>query len=192
MPRTTLVAGTPITASWANANVRDQVVTPFASAAARASAVTSPLEGMVTYLTDVDRLEVYNGAAWIAVTPGVGEVLTAQTSSSTTYANLGTVGPAVTINTGTKALVTLTALVHNTSADFANMSVEVSGATTLTANDQFAMSHFSSPANITASQSAVVYLASLTAGANTFTAKYRVGSGTGSWTNRRLIVQAIP
>lgn len=64
MPYSTLVSGTTITASWANANVRDQVITPFASAAARASAITSPVEGMATYQTDTDTLDLYDGAAW--------------------------------------------------------------------------------------------------------------------------------
>lgn len=67
MPRTTLVAGTTITASWANANVRDQVVTPFASAAARTSAIASPAEGMVSYQSDTDRFDYYSGAAWECV-----------------------------------------------------------------------------------------------------------------------------
>lgn len=64
MAYTTVVAGTTITASWANANVRDQVVTPFASSAARASAITAPVEGMVTYLADSDMLYTYDGSAW--------------------------------------------------------------------------------------------------------------------------------
>lgn len=64
MPYTTLVPGTTVTASWANASVRDQVVTPFASTAARTSAITSAIEGMVTYQTDTDRLEIYDGSAW--------------------------------------------------------------------------------------------------------------------------------
>ena len=46
MPYTTLVPGTVITASWANANVRDQVLTPFASAATRDATITSPVTGM--------------------------------------------------------------------------------------------------------------------------------------------------
>lgn len=49
MPYTTLVSGTTITAAWANANVRDQTVTPFASWAARDSAISSPVAGMVVY-----------------------------------------------------------------------------------------------------------------------------------------------
>jgi hypothetical protein len=65
MPYSTLVAGTTITASWANANVRDQVVSPFATTAARDSAITSPVNGMVANITDDDVLTTYNGSAWV-------------------------------------------------------------------------------------------------------------------------------
>lgn len=64
MPYTTVVAGTTITAAWGNANVRDQVVTPFASAAARTSAILSPVSGMLTARTDVGIMEAYDGSAW--------------------------------------------------------------------------------------------------------------------------------
>jgi hypothetical protein len=69
MPYTTIVTGTTITTSWANANVRDQGVTPFANTAARAAAITAPIEGMVTHLNDVNTLGVYSGAAWSTVGP---------------------------------------------------------------------------------------------------------------------------
>src|SRR5690349_19604170 len=65
MPYTTLVAGTTITASWANANVRDQVVTPFANSAARTSAISSPVAGMISYLTGTKQIEPYDGSAWV-------------------------------------------------------------------------------------------------------------------------------
>lgn len=67
MPYTTNVAGTTITAAWGNANVRDQVVTPFASAAARTSAITSPVEGMLSYRSDNKVFEGYDGTGWIRV-----------------------------------------------------------------------------------------------------------------------------
>lgn len=66
MPYTTNVAGTAITAAWGNANVRDQVVTPFANSAARTSAITAPVDGMLSTLTDTGVLDQYNGA-WVTV-----------------------------------------------------------------------------------------------------------------------------
>ncbi len=72
MAYTTLVAGTTITAAWANASVRDQSVSPFASAAARSSAISSPVEGMVSHLNDTNCLGVYSGAAWSSIGPAHG------------------------------------------------------------------------------------------------------------------------
>jgi hypothetical protein len=65
MAYTTIVSGTNITSSWANASVRDQVVSPFGSTAARAAAITGPLAGMVSTLTTnaaTEGVEVYNSA----------------------------------------------------------------------------------------------------------------------------------
>lgn len=85
MGYSTVVAGTTITASWANANVRDQVVTPFATTSARDSAIASPVEGMVCTITNTDYLEVYHGA-WIDIGP-----LTAWASWSPTLTQSGSV-----------------------------------------------------------------------------------------------------
>jgi len=65
MAYTTIVSGTNITSSWANASVRDQVVSPFVTSAARTAAITSPIAGMVSSLTTYDKtegLEFYNSA----------------------------------------------------------------------------------------------------------------------------------
>lgn len=72
MAYTTLVAGGAITASWANTNVRDQSVTPFADSATRDAAITSPVEGMWSYLQDVDSFCGYTGSAWATVGPLTG------------------------------------------------------------------------------------------------------------------------
>lgn len=69
MPYSTLVSGTTITASWANANVRDQVVTPFASAAARTSAITVPVTGMLSWQTDIGGFMGYDGVGWVGRVP---------------------------------------------------------------------------------------------------------------------------
>lgn len=68
MPFTTVVAGTVITASWGNLNVRNQVVTPFASAAARTTAVGAlAVEGMTSWLEDYDDLWIYDSANYKAI-----------------------------------------------------------------------------------------------------------------------------
>jgi hypothetical protein len=68
MAFTTIVTGTTISSSWANADVRDQVIVPFASTAARSSAITSPVIGQCSTLTTnttTEGLYQYNTAgAW--------------------------------------------------------------------------------------------------------------------------------
>ena len=103
MPYTTSVAGSVITASWANTNVRDQVVTPFASSAARTSSITAPVEGMLTVLTDSERVDIYNGSSWSAlVAPAYGALTSwtpavvqsgsvASTNSRSVYQRVGRV-----------------------------------------------------------------------------------------------------
>lgn len=92
MPYTTNVAGTTITAAWGNANVRDQVITPFASSSARTSAVTSAVEGMLSYRQDAKIFEGYDGSAWQTVAFAPGFLFARKTtdeslSSSTTLQN---------------------------------------------------------------------------------------------------------
>lgn len=65
MAYTTVVAGTAITAAWGNADVRDQVVVPFASTASRDAAITAPVNGMRSYTTDTGTAWIYNGSTWV-------------------------------------------------------------------------------------------------------------------------------
>lgn len=193
MPYTTIVAGTTITASWANASVRDQVVTPFASAAARTSAVSSPVEGMISYISDDNYVEVYNGSAWVNTTPVSAVVDTEETTTSTSYTDLSTSGPAVTVRTGTKALVIVSCQAKNSAlGNLIKMGWAVSGATTLAAADGYAAIDTSHVAAYYNQTTRVAYYTSLTAGSNTFTAKYATGAGTASFLRRSITVIGIP
>jgi hypothetical protein len=59
--------GDVLTAADANGYLASQVVMVFASSAARASAITSPQEGMITYLKDTNSTEYYSGSAYVAI-----------------------------------------------------------------------------------------------------------------------------
>ena len=71
----TFTAGEVLTASNVQNYLMDQSVMVFASSSARASAIGTANfeEGMVTYLTDVDQVQAYNGSSWAQVgqTPGL-------------------------------------------------------------------------------------------------------------------------
>lgn len=76
MPRKTFVARDTLLASEVNTFLMDQAVMVFADAAARTTALPSPSEGMVTYLQDVDLIQVWTGAEWDEVS-GAGITVSA-------------------------------------------------------------------------------------------------------------------
>jgi hypothetical protein len=59
--------GDVLTAADANGYLASQVVMVFADAAARTSAITSPQEGMISYLKDTNATQYYSGSAWVSV-----------------------------------------------------------------------------------------------------------------------------
>lgn len=185
---TTVVAGTTITAAWGN-NVRDGVVAGFASAAARTSAVTAPLEGMVSYRQDGPTLELYNSTQWVPMQPSSAAVNTLETTTSTSYTDLTTVGPSVTLVTGTTAIVALSAGMRHSVADVAYMGVAVSGASTIAAADTQAAEVVGTS---TITGALIFKITGLTAGSNTFKARYRTPSGTATYQNRNITVWALP
>jgi hypothetical protein len=65
--------GSVLNASEINDNLMNQSVMVFSNSTARSAALTSPLEGMLTWLEDVNRYESYNGTSWVAL--GSGKIL---------------------------------------------------------------------------------------------------------------------
>ena len=98
-----------------------------------------------------------------------------ESTTSTSYTDLTTAGPAVTLTTGTKALVIVTSLIYGTATNaFSYCSYAVSGASTVAAADSTAIQwRQSSGANGTRVRASSASIVTLTAGSNTFTAKYR-------------------
>ena len=107
-------------------------------------------------------------------------VATSQTTTSLSYTDLATAGPAVTVTTGTKALVIITTkLWQGTANPGAFMSFAVSGATTVSASDIYGVSTEPQAASTYAGvirASASTLLTGLTAGSNTFTGKYKTSN----------------
>jgi len=139
------------------------------------------------------------GLAWEAPAASIpandyatAELASYQSTTSTSYTDLSTSGPAVTVTTGTKALVIVSASLFNNQNQnqlTSFMSYAVSGATTVSASDDWALAV--SGINAIGYQFRVSFASmqtSLTAGSNTFTAKYRTGSGTSEFKARSIIV----
>jgi hypothetical protein len=74
--------GSTLQASEVNDNLMKQAVAVFSNAAARTAAITSPVEGQMTYLEDVDRYDHWNGSAWVSPF-GLTKLATSSFSSAT-------------------------------------------------------------------------------------------------------------
>lgn len=173
----TAVANAPLTAAQWNASVRDNLnVTPAALA------------------TTAGAMFIATGANAIAQRiPSANTVSTSNTTTGTSYADLATVGPAVTVTTGTSAIMWLAVSVNNSVSGGDNrVDFAISGSTTRAATDTTALIHQTAAAN-QSHRACVVNMLSgtLTAGSNTFTAKYRItatGGGTGTFIDRHMVI----
>lgn len=195
----TFTAGQVLTADQQNQSARTGVPV-FADSSARDAAFGGAgektlAEGQLAYLEDSNVVQYYDGAAWATVGPSAlttstATVATSQTSASTTYTDLATVGPSVTLTTGTSVLVLVSAFMDNNFAtiytDFA-----ISGATTRSATDTTCLLDVFSGAGAKRLRATVANLVTVTAGSNTFTMKYRVAGSTGAWQDRTIGVIAL-
>lgn len=121
--------------------------------------------------------------------PTGSTVVTSQTTTSTSYADLATIGPSVTVTTGTSALVALAAFMSKSTDNTAAVtSYEVTGASTQSAVDGRGAQVDGAPANQGMRVGVTVFQADLTPGSNTFTQKYKVSSTVGTFSNRHLLV----
>ncbi|ROP36293.1 hypothetical protein [Saccharothrix texasensis] len=118
---------------------------------------------------------------------------TSQTTTSTSATDLTTVGPSVTVTTGTSALVLWSCeMTNNTSGQVSLTDFVVTGASSRAASDATALKLMPSAAGSYPNRSGVhTLLTGLTPGANTFTLKYWVGGGTGSFAYRRITVLGL-
>lgn len=120
--------------------------------------------------------------------PVSGGVLTSETTTSATYTDLATVGPTFALITGVSAMVVLSALVQTPGSGVSpRMGFAISGATTVAATDTWCVNVDSSTV-VNAQASFAVLVTGLNPGSNTFTGKYRVSGGTGTFANRGLMV----
>lgn len=169
----TAVASTPFTAAQFNLYVRDNLNE------------TAPAKA-----TTAGRIFVATGANSIAQRSPTGDTVAAsETTTLTSYTGLSTPGPTFTVTSGTRAIVFLSAFISNSTVGaHSNVSYVVTGASSIAASDGNALRHESATANAFVRAATVEFEDGLTAGSNTWFAQYRVGSGTGTFANRHLIV----
>jgi hypothetical protein len=78
MSRKVFTAGEVLAAADVNSFLMDQTVMSFAGTAARGSAISSPVEGMTTFLEDSNILSIYDGSNWktsLGTTGGILQVV---------------------------------------------------------------------------------------------------------------------
>jgi hypothetical protein len=131
--------------------------------------------------------------------PGFDNLVEARVSAwgytnSTTWTDLSTPGPSVTVNiTSGKALVILTAYIGNDNDYASYMSFAVSGSSTVTPSWAYSLIHENTTTSVGGIRaSATFVMEGLTNGSNTFTAKYCVDGGTGMFGGRSIIVIPLP
>lgn len=112
MPFRVFAAGEVLTAANVNDYLAEQAVSTFAGTAARASAITSPTEGQISYLQDTDQLAYYDGSAWVNA-PGARPTLIAPQEKINISASTAT--GTVSINAATDSVTYYTA---NAGANF--------------------------------------------------------------------------
>jgi hypothetical protein len=118
------------------------------------------------------------------------QVAAAQTTASVTFADLGTVGPQVTVTSVfDRALIFWSGSVFNNNTSQQSIcAVQISGATTLAADANNGA--LAAGGNTPSTNAMQFMLATITPGSNTYTLKYAVSGGTGQFDRRRIYVIA--
>jgi len=159
----TAVSGSVLTAAQWNTHVRDNLLE------------TAPAKA-----TQSSQLFVSAGPNAVAARmPSQAFVQATESTTSNAFTDLATIGPQVTADTGTTALVFISAILAQTAFNYANAAYDVTGASTLPANASAGLGFRVGGTNQQVRMSAADLCQGLTPGSNTFTLRY-ASSGTGT------------
>ncbi len=67
--------GFPLPASDINNYLMRQSILVFASSGDRSAQLTDPIEGMISWLQDVNKFQYYTGSAWADLIPGAVQTI---------------------------------------------------------------------------------------------------------------------
>lgn len=170
----TFVNGFALNASEVNAYLMNQTVMVFADSSARSAAITSPTEGMVTFLTSTDAIEYYNGSTWtnvVTINAGTSIVRPIITSPQET------VTVSATAATGTVHLDVLTqADLYYTSNATANFTLNIRGNSSTTLNSVLATGNSQTVVFRNTNGSTAYYPTSFTIDGTSVTPKWQGGT----------------
>jgi hypothetical protein len=105
--------GSVLNASEINDNLMNQAVIVFSNSTARAASLTSPIEGMLTYLQDTAVYESYDGTAWVSFGGSSSPILQVVsvtktdvfTTTSTTFSNVTGLAVSITPSSATSKIL---------------------------------------------------------------------------------------
>lgn len=163
-------------------------ILPVANKATQ-DALTGVFDGFAIWRRDIDALVIADGATWRYFTrPQDAVIATSQATSSTSFTDLTTPGPAISVETGTAAEVSIAMSLINSAAFQGRMAFAVSGASTIAANDPQSIFH---PQTTQQRFGATYTVTGLTPGTNVFTAKYRTdnAANTATFADRKITVR---
>lgn len=120
-------------------------------------------------------------------------VATSQTTTSTTFTDLATKGPSLTVDHGETVLVFWSCKMSNNTNNVAtSVGVGASGSDHVSPHNSWRLLHDGVSANETSRYSAFREIGRLNPGTSTFTLKYKVASSsTGTFSDRNLIVMPL-
>lgn len=171
----TFIANTPLTAAQMNTFMRDNL---NETEAARATTAGSLFWS--TTDNSIRERPVRGGDMWAF-----------GTTASTSYVDLTTFGPTVTVDTGQYALVMFSVAMQNAGSDEAcYANYYITGATEASHDPLSELTVWGGSARQARTMS-VSWCTNLTPGSNTFTLQYRVSAGTGQFDHRHMVVIAL-
>jgi hypothetical protein len=117
--------GSVLNASEINDNLMNQSVMVFSNSTTRDAALTSPVEGMLTWLEDINKYENYDGTAWVGLGGGILQIVQGDTdvsvsSSTTTFADTGLSATITPSSTSSKILVLVNQAIQKSGANASN------------------------------------------------------------------------
>ena len=137
-----------------------------------------------------------NTAAIAAGTAASAAVATAETTSSTSYTDLATTTDSVTLDVPDSGVVLVFVEATGTWVSGSNtagyVGFALSGANTLAASDARAVTSVITTTPGTALVGRLIPLPGLTPGSTTFKMKYKVNTGSGSFSARKILVIPVP
>lgn len=163
------------------------VVSRHTNATTRTSAIPSPTAGMVSYRSDANAIEYYNGSAWTLVGNNMAGICALNTSSGTdtttsaTYVNLA--GTGSTTSFSFTKISAATRLLFRCSAGFyvTDGGTSIDFAVLVNGTDYFLTRLGDTvSANVNLTASGFVYVSGLAAGAYTIQGRWKRAGGVGT------------